>query len=140
MKRRQFLGASGLGLAATVVAPRFARAQAPVANTTAWGSMTRAARDAAYNNAAAVSGSTQIVDGWVSASATFRSQRSKHVDLAYGTFHVQIAQTAGFMAVLGIAVLIGTSRRLSVLAPAAVAAVPASLFCAAAFSAAGIAY
>jgi arylformamidase len=83
MKRRQFLGASGLGLAATV-APHFARAQAPVANTMAWGSMTRAARDAAYNNAAAVGGSTQIIDGWVSASATFRSQRSKHIDLAYG--------------------------------------------------------
>ena len=46
--------------------------------------MTRTARDAAYNNAAAVGGSTQIIDGWVSASATFRSQRSKHVDLAYG--------------------------------------------------------
>ncbi|MCW2855728.1 MAG: hypothetical protein JWR52_1343 [Marmoricola sp.] len=64
----------------------------------------------------------------------------RHVDQAYGTFHVQIAQTAGFMTVLGIAVLIGTSRRLSVLVPAAVTAVPASLICAAAFSAVGIAY
>jgi len=84
MKRRQFLQASGLGFAATVIAPGVARAQAPVANTMAWGSMTRAARDAAYNSGAAVSGSAQIIDGWVAASATFRSQRSKHVDLAYG--------------------------------------------------------
>ena len=84
MKRRQFLGASGLGFAATVVAPNVAGAQAPVANTMAWGSMTRTARDAAYNNAAAVDGSTQIVDGWVAASAKFRTQRAKHVDLAYG--------------------------------------------------------
>ena len=84
MKRRQFLGASGLGFAATVVAPNVAGAQAPVANTMAWGSMTRTARDAAYNNAAAVSGSTQIVDGWVAASAKFRTQRAKRVDLAYG--------------------------------------------------------
>src|SRR6516164_7761760 len=84
MKRRQFLGAPGLGFAATVVAPNVAGAQAPVANTMAWGSMTRTARDAAYNNAAAVDGSTQIVDGWVAASAKFRTQRAKHVDLAYG--------------------------------------------------------
>ena len=84
MKRRQFLGASGLGFAATVVAPNVAGAQAPVANTMAWGSMTRTARDAAYNNAAAVAGSTQIIDGWIAASAKFREQHAKHVDLAYG--------------------------------------------------------
>lgn len=64
----------------------------------------------------------------------------RNVDLVYGTFHVQLAETAGFMALLGIAVLIGTSRRLSVFLPAAFAVVPASLFCAAAFSAVGIAY
>jgi arylformamidase len=85
MKRRHFLRASGIGLGAMVAAPNFARAQAPVANTMAWGSMTRAARDAAYNNAAAVNASTQIIDGWIAASATFRSQRSKHIDLAYGS-------------------------------------------------------
>ena len=75
--RRTFMAAS----AATVVAPNFARAQtlAP-----AWGTMTRAARDAAYNNGAAVSGSTEMVESWVTASATFRSQRPKHIDLAYG--------------------------------------------------------
>ena len=84
MKHRQFLRTSGLGFAATVVTPNLAGAQAPVASTMAWGSMTRTARDAAYNNAAAVSGSTQIIDGWVAASATFRAQRAKHVDLAYG--------------------------------------------------------
>jgi hypothetical protein len=64
----------------------------------------------------------------------------RNVDLVYGTFHLQAAETAGFTAVLGIAVLIGTSRRLSVFLPAAFAVVPASLFCAAAFSAVGIAY
>ena len=62
-----------------------------------------------------------------------------HADLGYGTYHVQLAQTAGFLALLGFAVLIGTSRRLSVLVPASFAAVPVSLFCAAAFSAIGIA-
>jgi acetyl esterase/lipase len=46
--------------------------------------MTRAARDAAYNNSAAVSDSAQIVDRWVAASAAFRGQRPKHLDLAYG--------------------------------------------------------
>jgi acetyl esterase/lipase len=46
--------------------------------------MTHAARDAAYNNSAAVSDSAQIVDRWVAASAAFRSQRPQHLDLAYG--------------------------------------------------------
>jgi arylformamidase len=78
--RRAFLAAS----AAAVVAPKFACAQAPDANNMVWGTMTRAERDAAYNVAAAVSDSVQIVDGYGSASATFRSQRSKHIDLAYG--------------------------------------------------------
>jgi len=46
--------------------------------------MTRAARDAAYNNGAAVSGSTEMVESWVTASAAFRAQRPGHIDLAYG--------------------------------------------------------
>jgi acetyl esterase/lipase len=46
--------------------------------------MSRAARDAAYNNAAAVAGSSQIVERWVAASAALRAQRSKHIDLPYG--------------------------------------------------------
>jgi arylformamidase len=84
MKRRQFLQVSGIGVAATAVTSSFVQAQAPNVNTMPWGSMTRAARDAAYNNAGAVSSSTQIIDGWIAASATFRSQRSTRVDLAYG--------------------------------------------------------
>lgn len=78
--RRTFIAAS----AAAVVAPKFARAQAAVANNMVWGSMTRAERDAAYNVVAAVSDSAQITAASASASATLRSQRSKHLDLAYG--------------------------------------------------------
>jgi hypothetical protein len=46
--------------------------------------MTHAVRDAAYNNSAAVSDSSQIIDRWVAASAAVRSQRPKHLDLACG--------------------------------------------------------
>jgi acetyl esterase/lipase len=49
-----------------------------------WATMTRAARNAAYNNSEAVSDSSQIIDRWVAASAAVRSQRPKHLDLAYG--------------------------------------------------------
>jgi arylformamidase len=78
--RRAFMAAS----AATVVVPNLAHAQTPTANNMAWGTMTHAARDAAYNNSAAVSDSAQIIDRWVAASAAFRSQRPQHLDLAYG--------------------------------------------------------
>src|ERR1700674_4894083 len=78
--RRAFVTAT----AAMAVAPYSARSQAPVANNTGWGTMTRAERDAAYNVVSAVSDSRRIVDGWVSASATLRSQRSKYIGLAYG--------------------------------------------------------
>ena len=46
--------------------------------------MSSAARDAAYNNGAAVSGSAQIIDGWIAASRRFRAERPEHLDLAYG--------------------------------------------------------
>jgi arylformamidase len=78
--RRAFMAAS----AATVVVPNLTHAQTPTANNMAWGTMTRAARDAAYNNSQAVSDSAQIVNRWVAASATFRSQRPKQLDVAYG--------------------------------------------------------
>jgi len=78
--RRTFMAAS----AATVLAPNFANAQAPRANNQGWGTMTRADRDAAYNNAAAVSDSAQIRERVTAASATMRTQRSKHIDLPYG--------------------------------------------------------
>jgi arylformamidase len=44
---------------------------------------TRADRDAAYNNAAAVSDSTQIMARRSEASAKLRGQRPKHLDLPY---------------------------------------------------------
>ena len=78
--RRAFVAAS----AAAVAAPKFARAQAHAANDMVWGSMTHAERDAAYDVAAAVSDSAQIIAGLASASAKLRLQRSKHLDLAYG--------------------------------------------------------
>jgi arylformamidase len=46
--------------------------------------MTRAEGDAAYNVAAAVRNTAQITEGFAEASARLRSQRSKHLDLAYG--------------------------------------------------------
>ena len=64
--------------------PNLANAETPTASNMAWGIMTRAARDAAYNNSQAVSDSAQIVNRWVAASATFRSQRSKQLDVPYG--------------------------------------------------------
>jgi hypothetical protein len=82
--RRAFMAAS----AATVFAPDAARAQAPVPNQLGWGTMTRADRDAAYNNLAAVGDSAQIMERVTAASAALRAQRSKHIDLLrYGPAH-----------------------------------------------------
>jgi len=50
----------------------------------AWWSMSQASRNAAYDNSAAVSDSAEIIQSWVEASKELRSQRSKHLDLAYG--------------------------------------------------------
>ena len=80
VNRRAFMTAS----MASAVAPSVARAQAPSTNGMAWATMSRAERDAAYDNGAAVSDSSQIVERWVAASTTFRGQRSQHIDLAYG--------------------------------------------------------
>jgi len=74
--RRTFMAAS----VAATVAPNLSCAQ----GADAWGTMARGERDAAYNNGAAVSGSAEIVNTWIAASATFRSQRAQHIDLAYG--------------------------------------------------------
>src|SRR6476620_2190131 len=49
-----------------------------------WETMTQAARDAAYNNGAAFPDGTQLIEGWIKASALLRSQRSQHIDLPYG--------------------------------------------------------
>ncbi len=79
--RRAFVVASAAALAA---APDFARAQAPTDGHLGWAGLSHAARDAAYNNGAAVSGSTEIVDRWVADSAAFRAKHPGHLDLAYG--------------------------------------------------------
>lgn len=49
-----------------------------------WGSMDQAARDAAYNNAAGVAGSAEIVAGWRDASAATRARPRAVLDAAYG--------------------------------------------------------
>jgi arylformamidase len=78
--RRAFVTAS----AAFALPPSFASAQAPVANNRGWGMLTRADRDAAYNNNAVVSDGEQITERWGAASARIRSQRPQHIDLPYG--------------------------------------------------------
>lgn len=49
-----------------------------------WGEMSRAARDAAYNNAAAVANSAALNRERVEASAAFRAAHSGALDLPYG--------------------------------------------------------
>ena len=78
--RRAFVTAS----AAFALPPSFASAQTPVANNRDWGMLTRADRDAAYNNNAAVSDREQITERWRTVSARIRSQRPQHIDLPYG--------------------------------------------------------
>src|SRR4051812_7590510 len=78
--RRSFMAAS----AAAALAPDFARAQSPVPDQLDWGRMTRADRDLAYNNGAAVPDSAQIMERIIAASTNLRAQRSKHLDVPYG--------------------------------------------------------
>lgn len=49
-----------------------------------WGMMSRAERDAAYNNSDAVKNSAELNAARVAASAEFRKAHSKHLDLRYG--------------------------------------------------------
>jgi acetyl esterase/lipase len=49
-----------------------------------WGTMSRAERDAAYNNSAAVKNSTALNAAREAASATFRAAHPDHLDLRYG--------------------------------------------------------
>jgi hypothetical protein len=80
MPRRSFISVS----AATLLGgPTLLRAQAPTIDAD-WAAMSRAARDSAYNCGKAVPDSAQIVDRWIKASAEFRAQNPKHIDLAYG--------------------------------------------------------
>jgi hypothetical protein len=71
--RRSFMVAS----AAAAIAPDFARAQSPVPNQLDWGKMTRADRDLAYNNGAAVPDSTQIMERIIAASTNLRATTIK---------------------------------------------------------------
>ena len=49
-----------------------------------WGALSRAERDAAYNNSAAVADSTKLSDARNAASAAFRAAHPGALDLAYG--------------------------------------------------------
>ncbi len=49
-----------------------------------WGMMTRAERDAAYNNSDAVKNSPALNDQRIAASAAFREKHPRHLDLRYG--------------------------------------------------------
>ena len=49
-----------------------------------WGKMSRAERDAAYNNSDAVKNSTELNEARIKASAAFRQAHAKHLDLRYG--------------------------------------------------------
>jgi arylformamidase len=53
-------------------------------NSVRWATMTRAARDAAYNNAAAVENSAELNRARVEASAAYRAAHARTLDLPYG--------------------------------------------------------
>ncbi len=53
--------------------------------TDSWGAMTRAARDAAYNNSAACPQGPAYVEALRAASAAFRARHPAQLDLAYGS-------------------------------------------------------
>jgi acetyl esterase/lipase len=78
--RRAFVA----GSAAAIMAADLAQADVSPEPKTGWADMSHAARDAAYNNGAAVANSTLIIDRWVADSAAFRAKHPAHVDLAYG--------------------------------------------------------
>jgi hypothetical protein len=71
--RRSFIVAS----AAAAIAPDFARAQSPVPDQLDWGRMTRADRDLAYNNGAAVPDSAQIMERIIAAIDEFARTKIK---------------------------------------------------------------
>ena len=49
-----------------------------------WGMMSRAERDAAYNNSSAVKNSIALNEARIAASAVFRQAHAKHLDVRYG--------------------------------------------------------
>lgn len=80
INRRAFLSAA---TASAIVAPGLTRGEEVPTLEPNWATMPRSARDAAYNCGKAVPDSTQIVDGWIKASAAFRTQHPKHLDVPY---------------------------------------------------------
>jgi len=49
-----------------------------------WGAMSRAERDAAYNNSLAAPASAELLPAWIAASAEFRAAHPQGLDLRYG--------------------------------------------------------
>src|ERR1700757_1242805 len=49
-----------------------------------WGTMSKAERDAAYNNTDAVKNSAELNEARIAASAAFRKAHPEHLDLRYG--------------------------------------------------------
>jgi acetyl esterase/lipase len=49
-----------------------------------WGTMSKAERDAAYNNSDAVKNSTELNEARIAASAAFRKAHPEHLDVRYG--------------------------------------------------------
>lgn len=48
-----------------------------------WGELSRSERDASYNNSAAVSGSDDYRERWITASQAYRAAHPKHLDIPY---------------------------------------------------------
>src|SRR5258706_11576328 len=75
--RRAFVHAiAALGASAAV-------ARASAAEEAGWGTLSKAERDAAYNNSAAVAGSADIVAKWDAASEAWRKSHPGHLALPY---------------------------------------------------------
>lgn len=49
-----------------------------------WGTLTRAERDAAYDNPRAVPAAATLIPTWIAESATLRATHPHHLDIAYG--------------------------------------------------------
>jgi len=83
LNRRAFVAATAAG----VVAPTIARAKECPAAGMDWMTMSLEARNLAYFNVAHVGAAfaQQKTESWTAASKTFREQRSRHLNLAYGS-------------------------------------------------------
>ncbi len=81
--RRHLLLGTATAVATTGLATA-GRAQSLVAGPDNWATLSRAQRDGAYNNSAAVPDSANIVDGWTRDSAALRQRFAGSIDLPYG--------------------------------------------------------